>query len=642
MLASSTRGAFIHGGVWVGLGLLMILFPPKVRISKWWLAGGLVLLAGTATAFLPMGWFGMPEWRSALEQLGLRMGDRVSAQPGISLEFWLELVVAVIGAWYVMGHRISDRPQLTLALLIAVGIAIYGVVSMLAYGAKPAWSWDPKPTFGIYGNRNHTATVLVMGALTSLGVIMESIRAKRGGTGGAAALSLTICLWGLLGYSVSRAGVLLLGLGVVCWIAGLGRRYLSGKALITCLVFLAAVGGIFWFADSKAKQRVQKQLELIQAKAEAAGDQGDGSADSDLPASAKSVEDDMANQPLDFRLLIYKDTLRMLKDGPWPGIGLGQFVYVFPQYRHDSIHKSRCWHPESNWLLLAAEAGWPVAVITASGVAALFWVAFRSARRRHHGWALASGTLLAALAVPLHGLVDVPAYHVGIAWTALVLVAMNFRIRNSPESEGGTLSAGAFGRWSFRLGGVVILTGGVCLLISLSGGGTLAQEQPFIVAEKSRALIALDDAQRQDPANNPAQLNPDGTPVDHTEVAQGMVNEALKVVPMEPELSFLRGLLSIYYVGEDGITAEAFAIQRKLLPDWVDPAYRQGLALVKVFPDKAKDCWREALRRSRVSLERRKGGDDRPDVLLRHMRVVVKGLPAAEQVVSDLEKEARQ
>ncbi len=160
----------------------------------------------------------------------------------------------------------------------------------------------------------------------------------------------------------------------------------------------------------------------MKAKAEASS-AGEESGDGEMKDEKRDVSAAMEDQPLDFRVVIYEDTFRMLKSEPLTGVGLGQFPYLFPQYRQASIINAHCRHPESNWLALAAEAGWPTAVMTALAVGGFFRAGIRAARRRQHGWPLALGTLLAAAAVPFHGIFDMPAYHEGIAWTALVASA---------------------------------------------------------------------------------------------------------------------------------------------------------------------------------------------------------------------------
>ena len=163
MFATGAPMAILHGGIWTALGLLLILFPPAYRVGiGWWLVG-LAFLGSAALSFLPAAWFAMPAWRTALTGLGIAVGDRVTVQPGESLELWAGLAVSVVAVWYLKGHRVSDRGQSGVALLLVLGIAAYAGFSIAVLDLKPRWVWDPVETFGLFGNRNHTATVLSLG-----------------------------------------------------------------------------------------------------------------------------------------------------------------------------------------------------------------------------------------------------------------------------------------------------------------------------------------------------------------------------------------------------------------------------------------------------------------------------------------------
>ncbi|MDB6131815.1 MAG: O-antigen polymerase [Verrucomicrobiales bacterium] len=651
MLVPGTEFTFLHGMVCLFFGLLVTVFPPAFRISGFWLLAGVLLLAGCSAGLLPREWFGVQAWRTALEPLGVETGSKVSPQPLISLQLLGCLAVSVLAAWYVSGQRIADRLQLPLALGIALGIALYGTVSMLAYQARPAWSWDPVPTFGLYGNRNHTATVLTMGGLISLGVILESMRGKRGGVAGLATLSLVICAWGLLGYSVSRAGVLLFGTGILAWGCLLGRRYISLKVLGGSLALLTVAIAIFWSADTALKHRLEEQWGLMKAKAEAAAaaqpsDSGNADTGTDAgpeePPAGVSTTDTMGDQPLDFRQFIYRDTLRMIGKEPPTGVGLGQFGYVFPQYRHESLAINRCWHPESNWLLLAAEAGWPAVVVTALAVGGFFVAGFRAARRLKQGWAVALATLLAAVAVPVHGIFDVPAYHVGIAWTALVLVMTNFRAV-STDSKGQAMAAqpsGRLSRWMFRAGGVAVMAAGAWLLTQWVQNRHLPMDQASAAADGMRALFAADAAEKQDPENNPPMTDADGKPVDRLEVAKEMVTHALRTTPLEPQLYFLRGSISMNFTDEEPVSDLAFTVQRHLLPDWVDVPYWQGAAWITTDAARSWTLWREALRRSRAAEQIRPGVYWSPERLVRMITIIVRKMPEQKEAFDQFKAEA--
>jgi hypothetical protein len=543
----------------------------------------------------------------------LNPGRSVTTQPSLTLTLWGGFAASLTAAAWVLGHRIPDRAHLPLTLLVALGFAAYAGVSILAYERTPHWSWDPIDTFGLLGNRNHTATALVMGALAALGALWTAIRARRGGSAGVAALALAFVLAGLLGFSISRAGILLLILGMLSWLAGLAlkdrKRYFSKKTVWTAAAFALIAGNLFWWTDNTLKSRLEESWDRLE---------------SPVQANEGSMPTALAGQAFDLRSLIYQDTVRMVAAEPVVGVGLGQFPYVFPQYRHQAAVGARAWHPESNWGLLAAEAGWPVALLLAAGVAGLFFKAFRVGKH-HRGWPLTLGTLLAAAIVPLHGLFDVPAYHIGLAWPALVLLALVFRPGDAPVRPAGGLY-----RWTFRLFGLPLLAGGC--LIFYTGGPAHSLPGPFTgpvpaAVATLKAHYTQDAAEKADPVKTPPTLNPDGSPVDQLEAAQKVVNAALKVTPLEPELHYWRGLLSVNFSDEEAIADQAFAIERLLEPDWVSIPWRQGLAWLSIDGKRSVTLWQEALRRASAAHQIHPGVYWSPEQLEKEIKSVTEAHP---------------
>ena len=613
LFATAAPAAVLHGGLWMGFGLLMILAPPRVRLGWAWIAAGLLVLAGAALALLPATWFGKPAWRVALEGLDVATGGQVTMQPAVTREFWLSLALSVGAGWYLFGHRGSDGAQRRVALLVAMGIAAYAVVSLLAKGSLPPWAWDPDPAFGLLANRNHTAAVLVMGALVSLGLLMEGVRSKQGALAGGAALTLAVSVGAVLGLSESRAGLLLLVAGVLAWLTGLGTaggRYLSRRIVLTVTGFVVVAGAVFWWSDAGLRTRLEKAWEQMEAS---------------LPGPMPREEESGAGQrpaPLDFRLPMWQDTWEMIKREPLTGVGLGQFPVVFPQYRERAAIHAKAWHPESNWLMLVAEAGWVTGATMAVALGCLFAKALRAGRRQR-GWRLTSGAILGAAVVPVHGMFDVPGHHPGIAWLALVLLALTFRPGGGPQAATGLVS-----RTLWRIaGGAVLLAGGWFFTTAWPGQSPPAVLSTALATEEVRAHYARDAAEKADPMANPAQIGPDGTAVDQLELAQQVVNQALRITPLEPELHYLKGLLSVSFSDEEAIADQAFAAQRLLEPDWVNVPWRQGLAWLSIDPARTISLWQEALRRAGVAHQVHPGAYWSPDQVREQIKNAAAGHP---------------
>jgi hypothetical protein len=238
-----------------------------------------------------------------------------------------------------------------------------------------------------------------VGAVLSVGLMQwEAMRGSRGAAL-LAALAGAPCFAGLLFVSISRAGVVFLGLGLLLWAAGAARGRARWPVLGGLAVFALFLLVLFAAGENAVRDRLVR-----------------------IATEAVSVQRTSEAGDLDFRLPISRDTWRMTTEAPWTGYGLGQFVAVFPQYRQDSARAARVLHPESDWLMVAAETGWP-AVAVLLVVTGWFFVACWRGLDDADGmlrWGAASA-VGAALA---HGVIDVPWHRCSLGWLLLALAAV--------------------------------------------------------------------------------------------------------------------------------------------------------------------------------------------------------------------------
>jgi len=526
----------------------------------------------------------MPEWRQELEKLGVSTGPLATAHPQASAENLIGFATFLAGAMFAVGHRAGERAQHVLALVVCLGIACYAVVSMLTQSLGWEFAWDWVPSFGFFPNCNHTATVLAIGATLSLGVLFQAIRWKRGGMSGLAALSLAICLWAALGYNSSRAGVLLILIGFAAWFAGLGRRYVSVRMLIGAGAFAAIGVVLFVVSDFKVKARLSDLTERLAQK----------SANDTLADGTANRESREENVPIDTRLLIFQDALTMIGTEPWTGTGIGQFRYVFPQYRQRFVSSGLCVHPESDWLLLAAEAGPAAALVFAMAVVLILGMALRGARG-HSGWPLRLACILAAALVPLHGLGDVPGHRVGIAWLGALCLALALRMPGNRNGFAGRISQAVW-----RFAGVLILAAGVFLMgAEWFGWPALASVKPDALAKEARALQAEDAAEQKKilAGEIPAPKEGDQKE-DRLETALALVDDAIRLRPLDPELHYLRGGLALFFSDREATSRQSFAAHRLLEPRWVDVPLRQSVGWLAIDPNETTGLWRDAMKRA--------------------------------------------
>ena len=204
-----------RGILFILAGGLMLAIPPRTTLPPiFWFLGGCFLIL-SSLCLLPAEWFTPQLWRLALREEGLDTGPRVTAHPGQSLEQLVALAVTVVTGLYILSQKVSGRAGPVISLLFPAGVAVYAIVSILAIEQEWTLAWDPVPGLGFFPNRNHTATLLAMGTLTSVASLFQSIKSKNGVSAGLAALAVVVCIWALIGYNLSRAGLLLTLIGLL-------------------------------------------------------------------------------------------------------------------------------------------------------------------------------------------------------------------------------------------------------------------------------------------------------------------------------------------------------------------------------------------------------------------------------------------
>lgn len=610
---------WVQGVLAVVAGLGMLVVAPGVRLPwGWWMvAVGAVGLA--AVPFLPREWGYDPEWRRQVEALGVVTGERVTAHPEVTFQHWVRLALTMaIGMW-VLGHRLSDRGHARLLMGLAWVVGVYAVISLVRDGREAPWEWDAGASFGLYANRSHTATLLVIGVLAALTTAVHHIRRGHGGRAGLATLPGLVSGGALLGYSVSRAGILLLGLGLLACGLGLIRRPWSRRTALTVGLVTAVVAALFWFSAAEIKARL---LRPVPVAAEAAAGA--------LPVSSEPERELDLGLVDDGRWVVFRDTLDLLRDAWTTGVGHGMFEYVIPQYRRLSASEYRCLHPESDWLLLACEAGVCCALAVAGLVVAVVVTSIRSARG-HHGWSLRWGGLVTALVVPVHGIFDTPGQLPMLVLLTALLAAATLR---PPRHD--TRPAGAVGWFGLRVVGLVAVLAGAWLFREEFHGrptpavaaphairlATLMfQEDQRLVQEAAAEAAAAAKAAKAAKATGEAAEAPDAAggavtsseesgevsdeaaEPDLLEEALRVVEDGLQTTPLDGYLLYLRGMLALQFEGMEPVVEQSFALQRELEPMPAGVALRQADGWRSVDPSRVPALWAEARRRAEVTAQ---------------------------------------
>lgn len=505
--------------VLVGLGLLWLLAPAKRVPDRGFMvcAGGLILLA--ATAWLPAGWFAVEPWRGELLGVGIPLGNMLSPQPWLSAEAGLWLVIGLTWVAWLQGKSWAGSTRTLVAQGLAGGVVLLAVFALVARAFHfPVPGWRSDHDFGPFPNRNHTGHVLALGGMLALGCAAEvwrhNWRKALPWLLGAVVILVALVV------NYSRGGVLLFFGALVLWAALEAWRRNSWKVLalggsvVLVLVSLVLLGGGA-FAGRFA-----------------------GGADSQVG----------------FRVLIWRDTLALVHASPWCGVGLGNFTALFPFFRHASVNQQTVLHPESDWLLLAAELGWVGVALTLGCAFFLLRQAFPFAAgscRRLRGAAFA-----AAVAALLHGAIDVPGHRVGSALLALFVLVLA-----GNEAPAATLESWGAAAFSSMMG-----------LLALGAALTLVQMPDD--AARARTLLS---------AGNFAQ-------------AEVLSDRALAQAPLDWRVYFTRAGAKAC----QGFRLDALADFRRariLEPHYAGLPFEEGQFWLQTQPALTLSVWRDAIRR---------------------------------------------
>ena len=406
--------------VLLALGVLLLVMPPRASLGRGLNLILAALLALSLTAFLPARWFALPAWRRAfVDDFGAALPATFSAQPWLSAE---TLVVFVAGlSWLYLMATMPWKPgeRRRAGMLFAGGVAalagLFVVLSKLGV-VVPIW---PNPRhFGPFPNRNQTADFLAVGALPVLALARAAWR-------GGQVVSAFGWLAGWLVTAVavfqcfSRAGIAILFVTTALY---LGIEFFRATrrppatrsearfapwrraALLASLALLAA--SVFLVVGGDTLERLR-------------------------PGSAYTDVNTVSNE---LRLRIQADAVAMTAASPWRGVGLGNFASLFEIFRRQSADAPlRSIHPESDWLWLAAELGWPALALALAGSILLrrrMWP-----ERHSHDRALRTAAALGVAAFAVHGLFDVSAHRLGAAMCGLFWLAWLCLAQSKPRAR---------------------------------------------------------------------------------------------------------------------------------------------------------------------------------------------------------------
>lgn len=519
------------------LGIYLLVSPPRVSLG---LATNLVFFAFfvlTLLAFVPAHYFFPSTWRVAMTQdLNIALPNTLSAQPWISAGCMISVVAGLGWLYLICAREVelrSVRSQLRLFALGIVMLAAFSILFFLVHLAPPIWI--NQRGFGPFPNRNQTGDLFGITAIIILACGQDDIRKGRKRWiiwPFAFAIIVTAVI-----LNFSRAGIVLLVVGCALWLGAFALRQRSMPRLALAFSVILLLLTVLLLFGGQTLERFH------------------------LHSFGKT------GVAADFRWRIFHDAFQLIRDSPWTGIGLGNFEPVFAIFRNASIGDTRALHPESDWIWLWSELGWPAVALVIAGLGLLVRRMFPLAEGTNQRYRLA--TLICVVLFALHGLVDVSGHRVGTVMSAIFLLGLSL---HQPLCLKPSRSIPVL----FRLVGLCLLIAGLSWTIAAHGKMML----PGSVGAANANELATIANRERDYVN-----------------ASDISTHALEWAPLNWQLYFLRGAAEIGERHPDK-ALDDFRRARFLEPNAYEVPRDEGNLWLNSQPLLAVTAWREALRRA--------------------------------------------
>ena len=517
------------------LALYLLVRPPRFSLGTLTNLVFLTLFILAAVAFLPARWFFQPEWRAAfVNDLGIQLPSTLTPQPWITLSYLVSFAAGLSWLYVVSSQDLELREARFQLRLFTSGIALLAAICIAFYLAHTTLPfWHNEQNFGPFPNRNQTGDLFGLAAITVLACGQDDLRKGRK-RWIVWTLVLVLIVAAIL-LNFSRSGIGILVAGSALWLAAFAFRQRSPSRLALGVSFFLLLLTALLLFGGQTFERFHFR---------------------DFGSAGIST---------DFRWQIFHDTFRLIRNSPWFGIGFGNFESIFAIFRDASLSDQRALHPESDWLWLWTELGWPAAVLTIVGIALLVSRVFPLRVGTNQGYRLAA--LIAALLFVIYGIVDVSGHRVGTAFTAVFLLGLSQRRPLSLKTS----------RWMsilFRFVGLVLLVAGLSLVVAARGEKLLPGS---VGVSSAKQLSAVADTER------------------NFSETIALTTRALQWAPLDWQLYLTRAIAEVE-LKQPTNAVDDFRRARFLEPIAYEVPLAEGNAWLPYRPMLAVTAWREALR----------------------------------------------
>src|SRR5213596_286054 len=485
----------------------------------------------------PPHWFFEPEWRAVFERnFAIQLPSTLTPQPWITLSYLVSFAAGLSWLYVVSTQDLELREVRFQLRLFSCGIALLAAICIALYLAHTTLPfWHNEQNFGPFPNRNQTGDLFGLTAIMILAWGQDDLR-KRRKRWIVWILALVLIVAATI-LNFSRSGIGILVAGSAFWLGAFAFRQRPPSRLALGVSFLLLLLTALLLFGGQTFERFNLR---------------------DFGSAGIST---------DFRSRIFHDAFRLIRDSPWCGIGFGNFESIFAIFRDGSLSDPRVLHPESDWLWLWTELGWPGVVLTILGIALLVSRVFPLREVTNQGYRLAA--LIAAVLFAIHGIIDVSGHQVGTAFVAVFLLGLSQRRPLSLKTS----------QWMpilFRFVGLVLLAAGLSLVVAARGEKLLPGS---VGVSSAKQLSAVAD-----------------TEGNFSETV-ALTTRALRWAPLDWQLYSARAIAEVE-LKQTTNAVDDFRRARFLEPIAYEVALAEGNAWLPSRPILAVTAWREALRRA--------------------------------------------